>query len=148
MALPGVVVLSRVWMHNVGRLEKLLSLWHYCTRTKRVKTSFHEYNESDETTSQTVLTRYQFNNYAIFTLSTQPEQRSFESTMWALFVASNYVICLSVYRFLAFWTWSCGLVTAGSFTRRLLSTRIPTLQLQWRKEEPLGPSHITEGPWA
>lgn len=66
---------------NVGRLEKLLSLWPYCTGTQRVKTSFHEYNESDETTSQNVLTRYHFNNYAIFTLSTQPEQRSFESTM-------------------------------------------------------------------
>lgn len=49
-------------------------------------------------------------------------------------------------RFLAFWTWSCGQVTAGSFTRRLRSTRFLPHPPPWRKAEPRDPNHVVRVP--
>lgn len=60
----------------------------------------------------------------------------------------NVITCVFMCfcRFLAFWTWSCGQVTAGSFTRRLRSTRFLPPPPPCRKAEPRDPNHVVGVP--
>lgn len=71
--------------------------------------------------------------FALLDIQTQTKQM-----IWLLI---HDPLCFSfcVFRFLAFWTWFCGQVTAGSFTKRRPSTRSPTPRPACRREAPPGP---------